>query len=337
MSDEQWLREGLSEAVPAPPAAPDRAAGARVKARRARRTTILAAGCTAASVVLVAGGMALLGGSRATPDGATDRGPTAPGVTGCPAEPVDTRTQAGPDHIPDGAISVRLCRGFGGAIEVPDDALVSGVDEIAAAINGLAAPGPNVLCTGELGPGYQLVFAYADGTTQVAAGELYGCRPVVVNGTERLGADAPWKRFIDLLRAQRSGATPPATLDHTAIDCDQAGRVPTLGRPQELAVAAICVEDTLNSGVWLRADISSADLATLLTDMAANTERNAAYVDCDPGRLPRIVGFTSWGDRIDIRAGCGNGRFATDPDDHSVWSPGPEAAAIIDRLVGEAR
>ena len=56
MTDEQWLREGLADAVPEPPANPDRARSAERLARRRRRTTTLAvlgsAGAVAAVSVL---------------------------------------------------------------------------------------------------------------------------------------------------------------------------------------------------------------------------------------------------------------------------------------------
>ena len=42
MTDEQWLREGLADAVPEPPTNPDRARSAERLARRRRRTTALA-------------------------------------------------------------------------------------------------------------------------------------------------------------------------------------------------------------------------------------------------------------------------------------------------------
>ncbi|NYI43771.1 hypothetical protein BJ993_000851 [Nocardioides aromaticivorans] len=341
-NDETWLREGLAGAVPEPPAAPDRAEGARAKARRARRTTVAAAGGVAASVLLVAGVVATVGGSSPDDDKAADDVPVSPyDAPACPAAPVDTQTQVGPDHVPDGASSVRLCGGNEVPIDVPKDALVDGVDDVAASINGLETAPSDLACTMELGPAYQLVFAYPDGSSVVASGELYGCRQVVVDGVERVGADEPWETFIDRLRAQRKRLDPPAPVDAATLECpaatDTVG-VPSVGRAQDLAVAAYCAEDRLGSGTWRRAPIPTADLTSLVTDIRANTEENAGMVDCDvTPPVPHIVGVTAWGDRVDLQAQCTNGWFTVDVATNAVWSPSEDARAILERLFGEAR
>lgn len=335
-TDEKWLREGLAGAVPEPPVAPDRADGARAKARRARRTTTAVVGGVAASVLLVAGAVAVLGGDEPGDGHVANDGPASPyDAPACPASPVDARAQDGPGEIPDGATSVRLCAGNGNPIEVPLDALVTGVDEVAAAVNGLGPASPDQGCTMELGPGYQLDFAYPDGSRVVASGELYGCRPVVVHGVERTGADVPWERFIDLLRAQRDQWWPlpqSPDLDASRIDCTALPASPTLGRPQELSIAGLCVGD------GTPAVIMPDEVDLLIGDMATHTTKDAGYVDCASSPpYPRIVGLTYWGDRVEIRSDCGDSWFVVDDVTNSVWQPGPEAAAIIDRLVGEAR
>lgn len=348
-NDEQWLRDGLAGAVPDAPAVPDRADGARTRARRARRTTTAVVGGAAASVLLVAGVVAVLGGGDpgGSPDGGkvADDGRTSPyDAPACPATPVDTRTQTGPDHVPDGATSVRLCTGNEVPIEVPDDALVTGVDALAGAVNGLEAKAPDAACTLELGPGYQLVFAYPDGSTVVAAGALYGCREVVVNGVERVGADAPWEGFVQRLRAQREQLDPPAPADASAIDCPAAAGsldpVPTqsVGQPEDITAAVYCAEQEIGSGGWRRAEIQGADLATIMADLRAHTRKDAGYVDCDvTPPVPRIVGVTAWGDRIELQAQCTNGWFVVDVPTNSVWSPTESTRAILERLFGEAR
>lgn len=341
-NDETWLREGLAGAVPEPPAAPERADGARARARRARRTTTAVVGGVAASVLLVAGVVAVVGDDGPGDGTVADGGPASPyDAPECPAAPVDTRTQTGPDHVPDGASSVRLCGGNEIPVDVPRDALVTDVDELAGAVNGLEAAAPDTACTMELGPAYQLVFDYPDGSAVVASGELYGCRPVVVNGVERTGADVPWERFVELLRAQREQLDPPAPADAAAIDCpgatDTSG-IPSVGRAQDLAVAAYCAEPVLGSGGWIRAEIPAADLTTLVADIRANTRQDAGYVDCDvTPPVPHIVGVTAWGDRVDLQAQCTNGWFVTDVRTNTVWSPSDDARAILERLFGEAR
>ncbi|HWJ08652.1 MAG TPA: hypothetical protein VNS46_04705 [Nocardioides sp.] len=335
-TDERWLREGLAGAVPEPPPAPDRADGARAVARRGRRTTAAVIGGVAASVLLVAGVAATVGGDDPARQDAADQGPQSPyDAPPCPATPVDTQTRVGPDHVPDGATSVRLCGGNEVPIEVPDDALVSDVDGVVAAVNGLEDKAPDAACTMELGPGYQLVFDYPDDEPIVVSGALYGCRDVVVNGVERTGADVPWEKFIDLLRAQRERLAPPAPADVSAIDCptaDETTGTPSVGRAQDLAVAALCV------GGGAPAAIPPAELDLLLADIVANTRENAPVVDCASSPpFPQIVGLTAWGDTVEISSDCGDSRFVMSYDPYSVWTPAPEAAAVLERLAGEAR
>lgn len=335
---EDWLREGLAGAVPDPPGTPERAATARGRARRARRrTTIMAAAGVVATLAVVG----VVSTSLRDGSGRDETAPTSPfDAPGCPEKPVDARTQVGPDHVPDGAISVRLCEGDAVPIDVPRDALVTQVDDVAAAVNGLELATPDRACTQELGPGFQLVFTYPDDTSVVAAGGLYGCRDVIVHGVERTGADVPWERFIELLQSQREQMDPPPASTLEPPDCARAGTPSTtpLGRPQDLVAAVYCAEDVVGSEAWRRAEITPTDLAALLTDMREKSRANAGYVDCDVRPpLPRIVGLTAWGDRVDVRAQCTGGWFELDARTNTVWSPGDRARTILERLFAEAR
>lgn len=337
--DEDWLREGLAGAVPDPPGSPGRAEAARGRARRARRRTTLvaAAGVVATMAVVGVVSTSLRDGSGRDETAAAPPSPFE--ATECPDEPVDARTQVGPDHVPDGALSVRLCNGEAVPIDVPQDALVTKVDDVAEAVNGLELAAPDRACTQELGPGFQLVFAYPDDTSVVASGGLYGCREVVVHGVERTGADVPWERFFELLQSQREQMDPPPASTLEPLDCARAATPSTtpLGRPQDVVSAIYCVEDVVGSEAWRRAEIAAADLAALRTDIRENSRPNAGYVDCDVRPpLPRLVGVTAWGDRIDMRAECTNGWFTIDVSTNTVWSPGAEARAVLDRLFARA-
>lgn len=337
MSDDHWLREELSDAVPTPPPAPGRAAGARRIARRARRTTVLVAGGAAASVLAVAGVVAVVSDGSG-PDRADDRlAAVAPlDAPACPVEPVvDALAQGGPGEVPDGATSVRLCAGNGNPVAVPADALVTRVDELAATVDGLDPRADDAVCTQELGPGFRLAFAYPDGSTVIADGGLYGCREVTVGGVVRVGAQEVWDRFIALLRAQRERLTPPAAPHQAALVCTdempEQRPGPGVARAGDLAFAVLC----LGTG-W--AVIPTDDIAALRADIAAHTEENGPYVDCAAAPpFPRIIGWSAWGDPIEIASECGDSLFVTDQATHAVWQPSPAAAPIVDRLISEAR
>ncbi|HVK29578.1 MAG TPA: hypothetical protein VM575_14645 [Nocardioides sp.] len=338
MSDEKWLREGLAGAVPEPPAAPDRAEGARTRARRARRTTAAVIGGAAASVLLVAGVVAVLGDDGPERGDVANDGPVSPyDAPACPGSPADAQTQVGPDHVPDGATSVRLCGGNEFAIDLPADALVTDVDALAAAVNDLDPKAPDAMCTMDLGPRYQLVFSYPDESTTVVSGDLYGCHDVVVNGVERTGADEPWERFIDLLRAQREQLDPPAPVDAPTIDCATSG-TPSVGRAQDLAAAVLCVESPEGSGQPQRAVFSNAEVAVLRADIADRAHYTTGMPRCAaPTAFIRIVVVTTWGDRLDLQPSCHLSHFQTSPASGLAWNPTDETQAILERLIGEAR
>ena len=63
----------------------------------------------------------------------------------------------------------------------------------------------------------------------------------------------------------------------------------------------------------------------------------AAVLDCQPLVFPQIVGLTAWGDRIRLNSTCGRSFSAVGDTTGSVWTPGPEARAIVNRLVEETR
>lgn len=332
MTDETWLRDGLADAVPPPPASPDRADGARARARRARRTTVLAVGGATASVLLAAGVVAVLQGGQ-DPEGGTDLVAASPyDVPGCADQPEPT--DSGPTEIPAGAVSVRLCSTNEIGFVPPADALVTDVDALADAVNALPASPEHAMCTMDLGRAYQLVFRYADRGPVAASGDLFGCRDVTVGGAKRQDSSVPWERFNELLRAQREDRDPPADLPTASPGCSsQLGSAP-LARPQELAVAVVCVGDEKGLGEWQQVEVSDADLATLRAGLSDPAQLSSGTLRCLSTPLLRIVGVTEWGDTVDMSRGCRS--FAVDDAASRYWQPGPEAQAVLNRLVAEA-
>lgn len=198
MSDEQWLRERLADAVPEPPINPDRARSAEKLARRRRRTT--AAG--ALGVVGVIAGAAALTAALANGDGGRsgdDQVADPPPVVECPpakakdgvvqGTAIDQPDPSAPDAVPDGATSARICQGPGTTVEVSPDP-VPDATELAATINALLPTAPPEICPMDLGPGFRIVFGYADGSRFVVSVKLYGCQEVVVGSGYRTATQA---------------------------------------------------------------------------------------------------------------------------------------------------
>ncbi|MDZ5621475.1 hypothetical protein SFC88_11580 [Nocardioides sp. HM23] len=216
MTDEQWLREGLADAVPPPPTNPDRARAAERLARRRRRTTALAvvgtAGAVAAAAVLTA--MLASGGDDPQRDDDVADDPAA--VVECPpikvrdgvaeGSAIDQPDPDAPDAVPEGATSARLCQGPGTTFRAPDEPLVDQADvaDLVQTINALEeAPEPQ-MCTMDLGPGFRIAFGYDDGSTFVVTGQLYGCRTLVVGSGYRADPEAAQRAYLDLLAASGS-------------------------------------------------------------------------------------------------------------------------------------
>ena len=212
MRDEQWLREGLADAVPEPPANPDRARGAERLARRRRRTTGLAvvgtAGAVGAAAVLTAT-LASGGGGKDDDKAATD---PAAAVQCPPAEveggvieeaAIDRPDPDAPEAVPEGATSARICAGPGvsQASAVPDQP-VSDVAAMVDAVNGLERTGPPEICTSDFGPGYRIAFGYDDGTRFVVSLKLYGCNEVVVGSGYRADARTLWADVTELVNGE---------------------------------------------------------------------------------------------------------------------------------------
>lgn len=328
--DDQWLRDELAAAVPPPPEVADRAQRATAKARRGRQ--LRAAGVLGAAAVVVAAAVAW----NVSGDG-SDRAddPAGPTATTCP-EPdpggVDSSKATGKagDGLPPGATSARLCLGPGNPFDVPLDALVTGVDDLIATINGLEphpTSGPDQACTLELGTGYQIVFGYPDGSTSLVSGQPYGCAAVAIGADDfRTEPLLPRDRFVALLRKQRDAAEPPATAPASDLHCQGALGMSPVGRAADITEAVYCAD-----GPGPAIPIPVEDLAVLVADMQTSALIGVTTACFTPGR---IVGQTAWGDTVQTSALCGGDRWGMEDD--LAWQVSPASKAILDRLAASA-
>ena len=135
-------------------------------------------------------------GSSSTSAAQPPECPPAPSET--EPDPIDEPDADASDQVPADATSVRLCQGVGTAVDGAGDLLTSQVQDVADAVNGLKATTKPDMCTADMGPGFRLVFGYADGTTFVASGKTYGCRELVVGSGYRTPAPRALAAFRKL-------------------------------------------------------------------------------------------------------------------------------------------
>lgn len=290
----------------------------------------------AAVALLVVGGFLIR-------NAATD--PDAP-IAGTPAEHLQVAANCEPsdtepsDTPPADAVSVSLCdQSFEpGMMLSPPDALVDNIDQLIAAFDELEMSSPDMMCTEELGPAYDLVFTAADGSTTVLRGEIYGCRTV----GERVGADIYLAQFTELLLEQRAerGAWREAT------DGAVCGKTSWIVATPETADgdALLCLPN--DDGTHREVTVEGDDLATLRDDLAANTvPAGDAERECSDRVV--LVLSTSYGDQLSIDIRCGVGQWLTAAPSGEAsgeargeargevlqWQLSPQSQEIIQRLV----
>lgn len=301
MTDE--LRDLLHAAVPEPPAAPDRATGARERHRRQRRRRTYAAATVAATVVAVLAAVpALLSGDDSTPSPA----PPVPSE-GCPAP--DTPAD-GADRLPDDPVSIRLCPGTAVAFDAPEDALVGAAAQTVVALANTQATAADTAACDD-GNAYLLRFLYPDGHAQVVT-VAPGCGHLRIGSTLHEDGDAALAKFLQELHEQRRATDPPDGLAvRPGCDVGPEETSPLGGHP--VALATLC---TARSSV----PVTERELRVLQDDV--RPEGSGPPI---PPELVGVamVGSTEWGDLE---------RFTVGTD----WWPGPEARRVLDRLVDAA-
>jgi hypothetical protein len=316
MTDEQRLTDALHEIVPTPPERPGRAPAVEELVRRRRRRTGAATMLAAVAVVVAAVAVpAALSGGGEVPE--TPVAQPTPELTCPPAGHKPT----GPGTLPEGASAVRLCTGPGMPFDAPADALVTDPDQLVAAVNARPEAPEHAMCAMDLGRGYTLAFGYPGGEVRYVTGELYGCHELQVGSVTRTNAAAPYFQFVRMLRDQRARLDPPG---HAAapVACTDARRGDSpVARPGEMVVGTLCVHyPTASDSEPIGVGVPDEDLSVLLDD-GQQTRPDAGYDIHAPTLL--LVGETAWGDLTSRYYDAG-------------WAPGPDAQAILDRLVAEA-
>jgi hypothetical protein len=230
-----------------------------------------------------------------------------------------------------GAIAVRYCTDAGsvGDLQVPTDALTTGVDELVDLVNSSSTDPPGTTCPFSLAPQATLLFVYGNGDTRSVHSS--GCDALEVGGATRYGAGRVFGRATELWLSQRA-ASEPTDVPVPELSCE--GRVARspLGKPFDMTTAVLCVDDL--SAVEVPADDLTGLLDSLRPDGRASSH---GRFDCTtaPESL-RLVGATPWGDRVVLDYDCAS--WEIDEPDGSVARvvPGAAGLAIQNRLIAEA-
>lgn len=339
---ESSLRETLNNAVPAAPPSPDRAEGARMKAKRTGRTRNAVVASAAAALAVAA--IAIVPGLLNDKSTSAQRGPqvASPGASPydgfqCPtgADPASTEPIT---KIDRGALRARICPAGGPELQwqAPGDALTSptDLDLLVDQINGLESARPDLACTMELGPAYTLTFEYADGRLATIAGQNYGCQAVTLGDKQLVGASQISKDYFDSLERQRATMTPSQPVPDPGCASNGYGQPTTLmpapTNPGFVKVVG-CEYLSSDSSLVGGGPLSDADVVSLNSALVRSALADPAQaIDCMASdRTLRLVGVNEWGDMISISE-SGIGCWSVGD---SIVSLGPELERAIDKAV----
>lgn len=343
---EDSLREGLGKAVPPPPSAPDRAAGARAYAGRVRRvkaTVGIGAAVVAAAAIVVP--TVLASPPHGTSPSASSRHPLvipphAHSFT-CADTSQDSWMKTTPPSgvVARGALLARLCPADteSGFWTAPADPLVTHVDELVDDLN--AQPKMTLgSCPGSPSAhSYTLTFQYPDGHISSIFGTWDLCPYISAGSVTRSGASTVLQSYLDLLRDQRAHDAPPFEVAHPAA-CLPGSRESDLAsllvdhRSLDLSALRTC---NYSLGAWtLSGTLSSALALQISADLAAHATHQQPPLStirtCEAERGPResllISGIDRWGDHIELAADDCE-RFFTFIDSAGTWYWTPTAQA----------
>lgn len=345
---EDPLRRALNDAVPTPPSAPGRTAGAlrRARLRRRRRAgaTVLASAAVVAAVVVPIGlrGDAPGAGERrpplasstpsTTPSSAADLELACPEPLGRHDEPV---APADRSRLPEGAAVARLCPEYASfGFQAPQDALVTGLDGLVRLVNELPDDG-STACPADGGISYLVVLGYPDGSERTVRGQNFGCRTVEWAGATRVGAQDLYDAYIVALRRQRGDGEPTDVVTPT-LGCPRNGYAPTspLARVADVTAGLLCWQrtDVESEARWTSAVLDADELALVVRDITTGPRHRITEDDCRQATLQfGLVGSDRWGDRSLTRGDCGT----WGGDTGTSRRLGPAAQAVVDRLVAQ--
>jgi len=335
-TDEQWLRDRLTDVVPAAPESPDRLTGLTDRrARRQRRRAAVAvfAGCVAVAASSVVGTALLRDDDARTdlvPTGQTTGTQDAIPPLDCPASR-SADSDSGPGVLPSGAVAARLCDRddppFGAP--APLDTISGGLDALVDSVN--RQPEGFEACFGGVGPSYLLLLQYPDSTVRRIALSFSGCGSIRVGPLTRKNPQGPFDEFMRLVAEWRLTAEPPVVV--TSLSCSSVyrGMLPIADPGEMIGPALLCV--SYREGASTSVRVPDSDLETILEGWRDGpktpTEKGPGCGPTTPSWV--LSGVTRWGDQVKIDAECDR------PTNGQDWVTLPPAARdSVDRLITQA-
>jgi hypothetical protein len=291
-----------------------------VARRVRRRRTGAIAGLTSAVVLLATvGGFALVnqGGDGKNPKTLVAEEPkadeldlTCQAPSGGPGQP---KVTSGTPFVQAGAVAARLCPALakgspdavGGDPTLLSQQLRSGVDQLVAKLNQLPKYDPNAMCTMELGPTYDLLLVYSDGTKTTVTFQGYGCG-VAKSGAEfRQGAGTLEPLFRDLVKKQEPSGQPTELLcpppSGGVGEAKPSGDEPLV--PTGATTARLC--PALKDGHQLYTPLSPRDLTPVLS---ANVDQLVEKVNQLRGVTGNLACTMELGPTFDLLLGYPDGK-----------------------------
>lgn len=338
---EDRLGRSLTEIVPERPPG-DLAGAARTWARRTRRRRQGVVAGAAAVAVLAAIGIpwAVTRGGEPAGDPA-ERPELEPLV--CPVK-VDRGSLPGEPGKPlaRGAVRAQLCpAGGSGTFQSPPDVLKAGLHDLVALVN--AQPlHRSRFCPANLGTAWTVLLQYADGTVASVTGENYGCNDMflgrhgVRSAQRRDGAGVVYKKYLDLLAAQRATREPPGV--EVSLSCPSYNpdgppfsQVPPDTAAPGLTRAQLCWKSETQTELPFQSAELDARLVELVNaDLAERvTKKYPRGAECRDELRVELVAQNAWGDRMLI-PGSGCGLFGTG---EWFWRPGAEVQQRFEDLI----
>ncbi len=236
--------------------------------------------------------------------------------------------------IPRGASEATMCGAYahGLAFRAPVRGLTANLDDLAKWIDSRPKFDSQSPCTEELGPAYNLVFKYPGGRSVVVTVELFGCRTITTGAQIRTGGT----ELTELLRTlwlQQRGQTTSTPARPGSWCPDETYGASSFLSPElsTLQSGRVCKGEGYPQK-YAETTLAASDFATLKADLSQNFRADETATHSD-GTL--LVLADGEGDLLFIGKSFTSDTYSFTTDSKTyTWTPGAEAAKVLQRVLG---